>query len=101
MEAICSYKIEVYNKVENNTSDIYLYNITAAETKSVKPDHNMRMICHKKEEKNADREKLIKVRIFKYISRNVIKQLRLSQEMHETTKITIIRAIKFAKIVIK
>lgn len=82
--------------------NIYLYNATAKTTghKHEKPNYNMQIVFHIKEEENADRNDLINLEVFKPISKNVMKQLRIQPETHRTTR-TIIRAGKSAEAFIK
>lgn len=54
----------MYNEVENNARDVYPCNTIAAKTvgqKHDKPDYNMQMVCHIKENKDINRGKLIDI----------------------------------------
>lgn len=59
--------MEVYNKVENDAGDGYWHDATTTGTMGYKHgelDHNMQMVCHMEEEKNAERSKLIVIEVF-------------------------------------
>lgn len=71
--------MKVYNKVENDAGNAYLYDATAgtAGHKHDEPDHNMQMICYIEEKNNTDRDNLIDMEVFNPISGNAIKWLRM------------------------
>lgn len=84
-------KIEVYNEVENDAGDVYLYNPsakTAAGHEYKEPDYNMQMVFHIEEEEDANRGDLIDIGVFKPTSRNATKWLRMQQETRGTTRVT-------------
>lgn len=75
--------------MENNVGDMYLYDVTVDRRTRYKynePGHNIYMLCHIEEEKNADWSDLINIRVFKSISRNAIKRLKIRQETCELTR---------------
>lgn len=89
----------IYNNMKNDTNDAYLYiaiAIKIAEQKNDKSDYNMQTICHKKKKENAEGKNLIKMKIFKLTSRNVIKRPRIHQNKREINKITTMRAAESA-----
>ena len=92
--------MEGYNEVENDAGDAYPYDITIAGTEYDKPDHNMQKVCHKEEEEDVYRGKLIKMGVFKPISGNATKWLRMCQGTYGTTKTTSIKAAISAEAII-
>lgn len=55
--------MEVYNELENDASNAYLYDATAgiAGQEHEQPDYNMQMVRQKEEEEDADRGALIDI----------------------------------------
>lgn len=76
--------MRLYNKVKNDTGDLYPYNaITNAKMVWMeydKPGHSMQMIRYIGDEKNVEINNLINMAIFKPMSGNTMKQLRIEQE---------------------
>lgn len=56
----------MYNKFENDTNNAYLYDVTTgtAGHEHNDPDYNMQIVCHIKEENNANRSNLIDMGVF-------------------------------------
>lgn len=69
---------------------MYLYDTTVDGRTGYKynePGHNIYgMLCHIEEEENADWSDLINIGVFKSISRNAIKWLKIRQETCELTR---------------
>ena len=78
----------MYNKFEDDTGHVYLYDATpgAAGYKHEEPNYNMQMVCHIEEEEDADGGNLINIGVFKPTSGNETKWLRMQQETRRTTK---------------
>ena len=71
--------MEVYSEFENDAGDAYPYNTTVetAGYEREEPGYNMQMIRHIEEEDDADRSDLIHMGVFKPISGNATKRLRV------------------------
>lgn len=83
--------------------DIYLYNIitTKVAGPKYKSGYNIQMVRHIEKEENIDNGDLVNIGVFKPMNRNMMKQLRILQEIHESTKSTTNKTSKVAKMVIK
>lgn len=71
--------MKVYNKVENNANiadNAYSHDTTKI-FEDDEPGHNMQIICYIMEEKNDDKNHLINIEVYKSITRNVIKRLKM------------------------
>lgn len=90
--------MEGYNNVENDAFDVYNDATagTAGKQKHEEPRNNLQMVCHIKEEKEADRNQLVDMGVFKPTSTNATKRLRIRQETRGTT-----RAGRTAEVILK
>lgn len=74
--------------MENNPFDMY-NNVTTSTTQKQKheePPHNLQIVDYIEEENEADKSQLVNKRIFKSISGNATKGLRIRQKRHGTIK---------------
>ena len=80
--------MEGYNDVENDAFDAYnnATTGTAGGQEHEEPCHNLEMVCHVEEEKKTDKNQLVNMRVFKPISGNATKRLKMRQETRETTR---------------
>ena len=74
--------MEVYSKLKNNAGNPYPSNANAGTAckKREGLNHNMQMVRHIQEEENATKNNLIQIWVFKLISKNATKWLRIRQK---------------------
>lgn len=74
-------KMEEYNDSENDAYNAYdAYDIIIGERQAFKePQHQLRMLRHLEKVDKTDRNQLMKMKVFKPISRNAAKRLRIRQ----------------------
>ena len=72
-------RIEVNSEVKHDAGDIYPYDAIAETAVYVyeKPSYYIQIVRHIAEEDDVDKSDLIHLRVFKLISRNATKQLRV------------------------
>lgn len=77
-----------HNNVKNNVSNAYPHNTTTMITakKHKEPHYNMQLIYYKKEEKDANRSQLINIEVFKPLSRNTSKWLKMREKTQKATR---------------
>ena len=77
--------MEGYDDVGNDAFDAY-NDATAGTVGGEEPRHNLQMVRHVEEEKEADRNQLVDMGVFQPSSGNVTKRLRMRQETRGTTR---------------
>lgn len=77
--------MEGYSEVENDALDMYNDENagTATRQQHEETQCKLQMVCHMDEEENADRNHLVDLGIFKPMSGNPTKRLRMRQEIRE------------------